>query len=29
VLAEIGYSVAEIAELLDAGAFGAARGAGR
>src|SRR5580704_11222888 len=29
MLAEIGYSVAEIAELLDAGAFGAARGAGR
>jgi crotonobetainyl-CoA:carnitine CoA-transferase CaiB-like acyl-CoA transferase len=29
VLAEIGYSVAEIAELRDAGAFGAARGAGR
>jgi len=29
VLAEIGYSAAEIAELRDAGAFGAARGAGR
>jgi crotonobetainyl-CoA:carnitine CoA-transferase CaiB-like acyl-CoA transferase len=29
VLAEIGYSEAEIAELRDAGAFGAAKGAGR